>query len=419
MKVVHLSTYDLKGGAARSAYRLHQGLQRAGHQSTMLVKEKAGFDLNVDHFQPPTGFMTRLRRRMRRDTIRREFGRYRHIRPLGYELFSDDRTPFGETVVDQLPLCDVVNLHWIAGFLDYETFFLPVTGSKPVVWTLHDMNAFTGGCHYDDGCGRFKNSCGACPQLGSLVEQDLSRTVWERKHRVLAGVKSGALHVVTPSRWLAEEAKRSSLFAGLPTTVIPYGIDVRAFAPRDKAFARDVLGIPQEARLVLFLAEIVDNRRKGFSLLLEALPSCAKQVDRLLLVSLGSSPPKVETGAPWMHLGSISDDRFVSLVYSAADVFVLPSLQDNLPNTVLEAMACGVPVVSFDAGGTIDLVRPGITGYLAPAFRVPAFASAISELLNSPAKRDEMARNCRRIVLEEYPLELQAQRYSDLYKSLI
>jgi len=419
MKIVHLSTHDIKGGAARSAYRLHQGLLRAGHDSTMLVRDKTGSDPSVDHFQPPSDLAMRFRRRMRRGTIMREIGRYQNARPRGYELFSDDRTPFGATVVDQLPVCDVVNLHWIAGFLDYEMFFPQVTRSKPIVWTLHDMNAFTGGCHYDDGCERFKNSCGACPQLGSPVERDLSRAVWERKHRVLAGVKSGALHVVTPSRWLAEEAMRSSLFGGLPTIVIPYGIDVRAFAPRDKALARDVLGIPQEARVVLFLAEFVDNRRKGFPLLLEALPSCAKNVDRLLLVSLGSSPPKVETGASWMHLGSISDDRFVSLVYSAADVFVLPSLQDNLPNTVLEAMACGVPVVSFDAGGTIDLVRPGITGYLAPAFRVPAFASAITELLNSPAKRDEMARNCRRIVLEEYPLELQAQRYGDLYKSLM
>ena len=193
----------------------------------------------------------------------------------------------------------------------------------------------------------------------------------------------------------------------------------RQFAPRDRACARDVLGISQDARVVLFLAEVVDNRRKGFSLLLEALPRCAKQVDRLLLVSLGSSPPKVDTGAPWLHLGTVNDDRFLSLVYSAADLFVLPSLQDNLPNTVLEAMACGVPAVSFNAGGTTDLVRPGITGYLAPAFEVPAFASAIIELLNGPTKRDEMAKNCRRIVLEEYPLELQAQRYSDLYKSLL
>ena len=226
MRIVHLNTYDVRGGAARSAYRIHKGLQRAGHHSTMLVKEQTGSDPSVTLFHSPEDPLTRLRRRMRREAITRDFRRYQHSRPQGYEPFSDERTLFGATLVDQLPACDVVNLHWIAGFLDYEAFFSRVTQSTPVVWTLHDMNAFTGGCHYDDGCGRFRGSCGACPQLGSTVERDLSRAVWERKRRAFTGLKRSALRVVTPSRWLAAEATRSTLFAGLQTDVIPYGIDV-------------------------------------------------------------------------------------------------------------------------------------------------------------------------------------------------
>jgi glycosyltransferase involved in cell wall biosynthesis len=242
--------------------------------------------------------------------------------------------------------------------------------------------------------------------------------VWERKKRAIVAAKTGRLRIVTPSRWLAEEARKSSLFSGTRVDVIPYGLDLEIFAPRDKAYSRDLLGIPQDARVVLFLADVVDNRRKGFSFLLEALPHCAKRVENLLLVSLGQQPPQADSRMPWLHLGSIHDDRLLSAVYSAADLFILPSLQDNLANTVLEAMACGVPVVSFDAGGTPDMVRPGITGQLVPAFDVPVLASTMVELLNAPDVLKTMSAHCRRVVLNDYPLSLQAQRYASLYQEL-
>jgi glycosyltransferase involved in cell wall biosynthesis len=417
MKIVHLSTIDVKGGAARSAYRLHQGLQRIGWSSTMFVMEKTCPDQTIVSFEPPQGLAARVRGRIRREVIARDFSQYRASRPLGYEAFSDDRSPFPRAMVGQVPRCDVVNLHWVAGMLDYASFFPQITQATPVVWTLHDMNAFTGGCHYDHRCGRFSGSCGLCPQLGSNQEQDLSRAVWERKKQAIMAAKTGHLRIVTPSRWLAEEARKSSLLSGVRVDVIPYGLDLDVFAPRDKAYSRDLLGIPQDARVVFFLADVVDNRRKGFSFLLEALPHCAKRVDKLLLVSLGQQPPQADGRMPWLHLGSIYDDRLLSAVYSAADLFVLPSLQDNLANTVLEAMACGVPVVSFDAGGTPDMVRSGVTGHLVPAFDVSALGDSIAELLNAPETRQRMSADCRRVALDEYSLELQAERYADLYKS--
>lgn len=419
MKVIHVSTQDIRGGAARSAYRLHQGLQRIGWSSTMFVKEKNCSDPTILKFEAPRGLVTRLRGRVRRKMIARDFSQYEACRPVGYEMFSDDRTPSREAMVAQIPSCDVINLHWVAGLLDYASFFPQVTQSKPVVWTLHDMNAFTGGCHYDNGCGRFTKFCGACPQLGSRTEQDLSRAVWIRKQRALAAGKPGRIRIVTPSRWLADEARRSTLLSGVPIDVIPYGLDLEIFAPRDRVFSRDLLGIPQDARVIFFLADVIDNRRKGFSLLLEALPHCVKHIDKLLLVSLGQSPPKIDGGAPWLHLGSINDDRLLSVVYSAADLFVLPSLQDNLANTVLEAMACGVPVVSFNAGGTPDMVRPGITGQLVQAFDVPALAAMIVQLMNTTGLLKTMSAHCRRVALDEYSLTLQAQRYAELYKALV
>jgi glycosyltransferase involved in cell wall biosynthesis len=417
-KVVHLSTIDVKGGAARSAYRLHQGLQRIGCSSAMFAMDKTCADQSIVRFEPPQGIVDRIGNRIRREAIARDFVRHRETRPSGYELFSDDRGPFPHAMMAQIPPCDVVNLHWVAGMVDYGSFFPLMTRTTPVVWTLHDMNAFTGGCHYDHRCGRFSGSCGACPQLGSNGEQDLSRAVWERKRRAIMAAKTGRLRIVTPSRWLAEEARKSSLLSEIRVDVIPYGLDLDVFMPRDKAYSRDLLGIPQDARVVFFLADVVDNRRKGFSFLLEALPHCAKRVEKLLLVSLGQQPPQADGRMPWLHLGSVHDDRLLSAVYSAADIFVLPSLQDNLANTVLESMACGVPVVSFDAGGTPDMVRPGITGQLVPAFEVPVLASTIVELLNAPDVLKTMSAHCRRVALEDYPLVLQAERYASLYQEL-
>jgi len=419
MKVVHVSTRDVRGGAARAAYRLHQGLKSIGCSSIIFVTDKTCADPSIVRFEPPTGFLKRIKGRLRHEAIDRDLLQWQ-TSPSGYEMFSDDRTRFQEAVVEQMPSCDVVNLHWIAGMVDYTSFFPAVTPSKPVVWTLHDMNAFTGGCHYDDGCARFTHSCGACPQLGSNLEKDLSRAVWERKRCAFASARRGAVQIVTPSRWLADEARRSTLLSGVPVEVIPYGLDLEIFAPRDRAFSRDLLGIPHDARVVFFVADLIAIRRKGFSLLLEALPHCAKHIDKLLLVSLGQSPPNnINGGAPWLHLGAINEDRLLSMVYSAADLFVLPSLQDNLANTVLEAMACGVPVVAFNAGGTPDMVRPGITGQLVPAYDVRALAAAIVELMNAPEYRKKVSENCRRVAVEEYSLELQARRYSEIYKSIL
>ena len=418
MRVVHLSTYDITGGAARAAYRLNSGLQRLGHQSQMFVSSRCSFDRSVITFAPSMDMKERLRRRLRRKVLARDIGRYRPSRPGGYEPFSDDRTEYRFDLVKQLPCSDVLNLHWIAGYVDYHSLFTTVPASKPIVWTLHDMNPFTGGCHYDLDCGRYINHCGACPQLGSSDKTDLSHQIWRRKERVFSQVRRDRLHMVTPSRWLAERVKASNILGGFPLSVIPYGLDIEDFAPRDRRAARNVLGIPQEAKVVLFVADVTDNMRKGFALLAEALIRCSNKVANLFLVSLGHNKPAVHIQTPWLHVGPINNDRFLSMVYSAADIFTIPSLQDNLPNTVLEAMACGTPVVGFAVGGVPDMIREGVNGLLVSASNVPALHVAMVNLLNN-AGREDIRANCRRVAVEEYSLELQARQYSELYKALI
>ncbi len=417
MKILHLSTYDVTGGAARAAYRLHSGLRTHGHDSTMLVERRASRDPAVMAFRRPMDLRSRLLRRLRRERIARDLARYAST-PRRGEWFSDDRTEHGAALVAQLPPADVINLHWIAQFVDYRGFFGTVPAWTPVVWTLHDMSPFTGGCHYDWGCGKFSGQCSACPALSSDRPDDLARDIWQRKQDAFARVPEGRLHIVAPSRWLAAEAGRSALLGRFPFAVIPNGIDTDDFAPRDRAAARDVLGIPPGVPAVLFVADQMDQARKGFGLLVEALRRL-DDVPGLHLLSIGSSSPALDLPFPHLHLGRIDNDRLLSLVYSAADVFALPSLQDNLPNTVIEAFACGTPVAAFDAGGTRDMVRPGETGALAPAGDVEGLRRALADLLRDPDRRAALGENCRRVAVQEYSSELQARRYADLYVAIL
>jgi glycosyltransferase involved in cell wall biosynthesis len=334
------------------------------------------------------------------------------------ELFSDARTPFGGTVLDQVPSCDVMNLHWIATYVDYELFFQRAAQRSPIVWTLHDMNAMTGGCHYDLECGRFAQRCGTCPQLGSGDPHDLAAQTWDRKRAVFERLDPRRFCIVTPSQWLGQVARRSALLRRFRVETIPNGLDIDDFAPRDRAAARDVLGIPQGASVILFVADVLDNRRKGFSLLAQVLTRCAASVDRLWLLSVGHNPPKLSGEVRGSHLGYVDNDRFLSLAYSAADLFVIPSLQDNLPNTVMEAMACGTPVVGFDVGGIRDMVRDGVTGSLVNAGDMEGLRDSLVALLKSPPTRQKMSEQARQIAIAEYPLRRQAQRYSELYKEL-
>jgi glycosyltransferase involved in cell wall biosynthesis len=198
--------------------------------------------------------------------------------------------------------------------------------------------------------------------------------------------------------------------------MIPNGVDTDVFAPRHTRLARELFGVPEDARVVLFGADVINNRRKGFHLLAQALNGLPKDI---FLLSVGQNAPQIETALPHLHLGHIADDRLLSLVYNAADVYVIPSLQDNQPNTVLESMACGTPVIGFDVGGIPDMVRSGKTGQLVPVGDVHALRAAIIELLQHSDTRLAMASACRRTVMEEYTRELQVSRYIDLYKSCL
>ena len=418
MLVTHLSSSECVGGAAIAAHRLHQGLSRLGVASRMLVAEKSTQDDDVVTIVPGRTLSRRLRRRLRSDLIVRQFARYSGTRPANLDAFSDDRVPERDALHQMISWSGIYHLHWVAGLLDYRSFFRSIPGNVPLVWTLHDMNPFTGGCHYTTGCDRFAASCGTCPALGSADNFDLSAAIFRRKRTAYNRLQRENLRIVAPSRWLSREAARSALFRRFEIETIPYGLDTEMFRPRTRSVAREVFGIPQEMRIIMCAAEWLDNHRKGFDLLIAALDGL--NVDgNIGLVSVGGGRPFGALGGKHFPLGQMNSERLMSFAYSTADVFVSPSREDNLPNVILEAMACGTPTVGFEVGGIPDIVRPGVTGLLVPAENVCSLREAIVAILSDNERRQAMSRASRRIALEEYRLELQAERYRRLYEQLL
>lgn len=415
-RIVHVSASEINGGAARGAYRLHQARKKMGDDSRMFVLNQETDDASTVRYQPQPGIRPRLSRMLRKEFLQRVQLPYRETKPPGCEHFRDDRSPYGSEIWSQLPAADVINLHWVSDFIDYQGFF-PLAAETSLVWTLHDMNPFTGGCHYDLACGRFQDGCGACPQLGSARLQDLSRAVLQRKTRALGHLSNKRVRIVAGSRWLASEARKSTLLSRFDIRTIHYGIDTQSFHPRDRAALRTSLHIPLSSFVVLFAADHVHNRRKGFSLLLEALQliSPGREI-HLLSVGNGSSP--TDLPFPHIQLGYLTSDDMLSMFYSAGDCFVIPSLQEVFGLTALEAMACETPIVGFSTGGIPEMVRSGENGLLAPTGDVVSLARKIEWMIDHPAEAGAMGKAGRAMAEKEFTIEHQAQSYGQLYAEL-
>lgn len=415
MRVVHVSTYDITGGAARAAFRLHNALSESGVDSTMFVRNKASGLSSVVEYKP-FGLGGRIRSRIRFARLQSAVNRYRATRPPHLEAFDDDRSSHVRAIA-QLPPSDIVHLHYVCGFIDQPSFLQNLPPDIPVVWTVHDIAPLTGGCHYANGCSRYLQSCGKCPQLGSASESDLSRQVWNRKNTSLTYVRS-RLHFVAPSRWVGNEVCTSSLTRGIPVSVIPYGLDTSVFAPKDRASCKLALGIELSKRVVLFVSDSVDNRRKGMHLLLEAMQQLA-DVENLLLISVGRNSPPPIGRLSVQHLGPISNDVFLSIAYNAADVFVIPSLEEQFGLTALESLACGTPAVGFNVGGIPDVIVDEKTGLLAAAGDAGSLAAALRRLLGNEALRSAMGEAARAVTTEFFSQSRCATRHRELYYSLI
>jgi glycosyltransferase involved in cell wall biosynthesis len=286
--------------------------------------------------------------------------------------------------------------------------------------TLHDMWAFTGHCAYSYDCDRWKTGCGRCPypQTEPAVRRDSTSWEWKLKRWVYDHAN---LQIVAPSRWLTDLAKQS-LLNRFPIHRIPYGIDTEGYQPLDLDYCRTALGIPRNQKVLMFAAARLNDSRKGFDLLIQALnqlPSQLKQETVLLVIGDNGEAIAKTVGMTVINLGFVQHDRLKAIAYSAADLFIFPTRADNLPLVLQESMACGTPIVSFKVGGVGDLVRPGLTGYLAESGNAEDFCRGIVQLLEDQVLLQQMRQQCRAIALEEFELATQTQQYIDVYRKAL
>jgi glycosyltransferase involved in cell wall biosynthesis len=405
MRVYHLSSAPYTGGAARAALRLHQGLLReASVESTWLNAGGGATGPNVEILPSPckrAPLTKRMRRRYWANTVSRDFTPTTPpaSNPVGWGSIE---------MLEKLPAPDVWNLHWVSWFLDWETMLPWMAERAPIVWTLHDLNPLSGIWHYEP-----------LAEERTQRRMSLETRASELKRRALAKIPRDRLTFVGPSRWMVECCRTRAITREFPVKHIPYGLDTEAFAPRDRAAVRKMFSIPEDTFVIGFIADNLADPRKGVECLRDAMCQMAHDHPHIHLLTVGNG--QVD-GFAFHHtsLGAVHNDQLLSYFYSTCDVFVCPSLQDNLPNTVLEAMACGAPTVGFNIGGLKDMVEHLKTGCLAAKPGDPAaLRSSIQMLLEMDKLSLSQVKNeCRRMSLERYSLTRQSENYMNLYREI-
>ncbi len=409
MKVLFVNTSDLKGGAARAIMRIMKGVQAAGIDTRMLVMEKKSDDPAV---LEPGSWLQRTGNAFRPylDFI------YPFLQSRQRVLFSPALIP--DSIVEQINRIDpdIVHLNWInGGFIRIESL---AKINKPVIWTFHDMWAFTGGCHYSGKCMRYLDGCGICPVLHSGREDDLSRKVFLRKEAVYPQIEK--LTITTMSKWLAGCVKESSLFNEKDVEIIPNGLDTTLFHPVNKAEARRRLNLPEDRKLVLFGAmRGVKSRVIGFGDLAEALTMINDPTVDLVIVGSSSPGKKAPSGINTHCFGHVTDDELLVNLYSAADLTAVPSLQEAFGQMATESMACGTPVIAYDGTGLTDIIEHRKSGYLASLSDVTDLARGISWILEDENRRLKLSENCRRSAINKFDIKQVSRQFIDLYTRVL
>lgn len=413
MKVLIVNTSENTGGAAVAANRLMHALNNNGEHATMLVRDKDTDDINVISLRRK--WLQRWRFLLERLYI------YIMCRFSRLHLFEIDIANTGTDIrsLKEFKEADIIHIHWInQGMLSLDSIRKIIDSGKPVVWTMHDIWPATAICHITHGCNSFKSQCRNCkylPNHGS--NNDLANKIWLRKKKML---QNRHISIVTCSRWLAGEARKSSLLAGQTIVTIPNPIDTRLFCKRSAEEARKRLNLPQDKKIILFVSQRATNVNKGMSYLFDACNMLAEQYpemrDNTCVAVLGGHSDEVMEGLPFAAypLEYTSDTNRIIDIYNASDVFVLPSLSENLPNTIMEAMACGVPCVGFNVGGIPEMIDHRKNGYVAKYKDSADLANGIHTVLFE-GNYDELSCNARRKIIDKYSQDYIAMRYIEVY----
>ena len=412
MKVLIVNTSERTGGAAVAANRLMKALINHGVKAKMLVRDKESDSLTV----------TELSRswRLRWNFLWERFVIFVRCGFSRKHLFEIDLANTGTDItrLREFQEADIIHLHWInQGMLSLSGIRKILRSGKPVVWTMHDIWPATAICHVTLGCRNFTTRCRSCRLLGNSQGDDISTTIWQRKLRMLEGEN---IYYVACSHWLENEAKASALLKGHKVTSIPNPIDTHIYNRYSKEEARQRLGLPQDRRLILFASQRVTTPNKGMDYLIEAcrlLGNRTKcQTPYEVVILGGHAEELVELLQLKAHpLGYVNDERRIVDVYNAVDVFVLPSLSENLPNTIMEAMACGVPCVGFKVGGIPEEIDHKRNGYVADYRNAEDLARGIRWILEE-SDYEALSRNAIQKVAHNYSQQSVALRYAEVYQ---
>lgn len=417
MKIVLLNTTDIGGGAALACYRLFKALQSSGHDVKMIVRD---FQRNESGIYPSRSGVFADKLNML-DFV------WERLTFLPSEKDKSIRYNFslansGINILDHpyVKEADVIHLHWFnQGFLSIKAIKNLIDSGKKVVWTLHDMWAFTGGCHYSRGCSHYLHSCGECHFLKSPLTHDLSHKLWKGKKNLY---QSSSIQFVTCSNWLANEAKQSGLLSDQHVQPIPNPIDVEMFKPLDKNETRNKLGLPEDKFLICFIAANIHDERKGVKYTLSSLEELYKNQlisKKMEVVIIGNTKGKLDvSNLPYkVHLpGFIRDEARIAAYYAACDVFVNTSLEDNLPNTIMESMACGTPCVAFNIGGIGDMIKHKENGILTDAENIMDISRSILEIYQNTELRQRYSNNAREFVCENFSYAPVVRQYLNVYQ---
>lgn len=387
MRVIHICTSD-KGGAFNAAYNLHLGLLDRGIESKVLVLRKYQSLPFVTHFLAARNIFQRIK-----DSFNTRFFEAPKKRKKFNVIFSSPESPYDILRHPEIGHCDLINLHWVSGFIDFPSFFKNV--KKPIVWTLHDMHPFSGGNHYN---------ILRIPAMEELITQQIQLKIESIK------ASQVNISVVSPSKWLMEESFLSEPFHDLPHFHIPYGINTKDFHYRDQRDSRSKLGVLTEKKIILFIADDLNDVRKGVSLLLKALKSIDQSSVLLMIVGNGSLNLQ-KNNIESINFGFVSNPEKLALIYAAADVFVIPSIEDNFPNTILESLCCGTPVVGFNIGGC-EGIKEGINGFKAELNSEDSLVTCINKCLNMTFNREKISQDST----ARFNLQKQATGYYKVYE---
>jgi glycosyltransferase involved in cell wall biosynthesis len=418
MRILHLATDDTTGGAARAAYRQHTALRKYGVDSEMLVRYKHSSDTSVVQYAGNSRTGHRAARVLRRAWIGYKEKQSRtNCRQIICGL-NDPRADLLRSVDRRIAEADVINIHKVEHFVDLPALLGRLPPSKPVVITLHDLSPITGGCDYPGSCRRFEAACGCCPIIDSHRSNDYSHRIFRMKKMAYLRPPQGRLAFVANSVWSGEQARHSALTKDRTVEVIHYGLDQDVYSPRKRREAREALGIGAEEPVLLFAAHDLELAHKGGRCLRDALMNVTCQ-QPIRLLTMGAGHFQTVSGYRHTHFGKVESDQLQALLYRAADVFVIPSLEEAFGQTALEAIACGTVVAGFAVGGIGDIVQNELNGLLVMRGDSNALSHAIMRLLKDEALRLRWQEACEAWVKARFSFDRNATAYHALYESLL